>query len=62
MFSYEQQLKRTLLELRLDIQNVTNRTYFVNEDFDPDVGITQDRRGQILPVLSMSFAFDWEKK
>ena len=62
LLAYTKQLPRTNVSLRLDVQNVTNRTYLVDQDFDVETGITDDRRGQLLPVLSASFDFEWEKK
>lgn len=62
MFTYTRYMPKCEIALRLDIQNATNRTYLVDEEFEAGIGIVQDRRGQILPVLSASFAFDWDRK
>lgn len=61
LISYTRQMKKREMNLRLDVKNVTNRTYTTAEDFDNDVGITQEKRGQILPVISVGFVFDWDK-
>ncbi|MCP4123786.1 MAG: hypothetical protein GY751_18715 [Bacteroidetes bacterium] len=62
MFSYTLTKPKFEWNIRIDVQNVTDNTTLVEQDFDPVSGITEDVRGQIFPVLTTGFDLQWARR
>ncbi|MCP4124297.1 MAG: hypothetical protein GY751_21325 [Bacteroidetes bacterium] len=62
MLSYTLTKPKFDWNIRLDVQNVTNNTTLLKEDFDEVTDVVQDIRGQVFPIISTSFNFEWKRR
>ena len=55
--SYTKNRRRANMTWKMDIQNIADHTNVVDVEYDPVLGLTEDRNGQILPVFSYKVEF-----